>query len=387
MINKISVLSLSYSRSLVNEEEKEKGETLDRIKYYAKFLDKLFILVFSLKEHSVSEKTIKNVRMIPCNGVNRLDALCKIYALGKGICDKHEINIIQAQDPLFTGFVGYLLKRKFNLPLNICVYGPDPYDKRWLLENKTNFILAPLARYVLKNSDGVQADGKKIAINLQKRLNSPRVFYKPMVPKRILDFKHADGKNIKKKLLKNKEEKMLLFIGRLVSQKNIPFLLRCFQVVLNYFPKTRLVIIGEGEEKKGLEELAGKLNIKDKIIWIRRVAYSEIPKYFQAADVFVLPSLYEGFPRVLMEAAMAGLPLVSTDVGGTEDIISHGENGFVISQGNKEEFVNKIVFLLKNSKKAIRMGKKGQEMMERSFDPEKTRYKQIEIWRDILNKK
>ncbi len=111
--------------------------------------------------------------------------------------------------------------------------------------------------------------------------------------------------------------------------------------------------------------------------------YSRIPQHFKAADIFVLPSLYEGFARVLMEAAMAGKPIVSTNVGGTEDIIKDGENGFVINQGNEKNFVEKVLFLLQNPIIAQRMGEKGQEIMETKFSPQETLLKQIEIWNEL----
>ena len=204
-----------------------------------------------------------------------------------------------------------------------------------------------------------------------------------MVPQDIKKFKEADGIEIKKELLKNEEEKILLFVGRLVKQKNIPFLLRCFQKIIKSFPKVKLIIIGEGGEEERLKELAKELKIENKMDWIKGIPYFKIPQYFKAADIFVLPSLYEGFPRVLMEAAMAGKPIVSTNVGGTEDVILDGENGFVIFQKDERNFVEKVLFLLSHSDIAQKMGEKSQEIMETRFDSQRTLLKQIEIWNEL----
>ena len=379
---RLKVLSLGFTRELLASENEKKGETLKRMTLYSNYLDKYFVLVFSLKRHYLEEKKIGNIIAIPTKGINRFDALLKMYFLGRKICKENEIDIIQVQDPIFTGFVGYLLKKEFKKPLNICVYGPNPYDKNWLREKRINLILAPIAKYLIKNTDSIQVDGRKAFQSLKAKFPCLEIFYKPMVPQDIKKFKEADGTVIKKELLKNKEEKILLFVGRLVKQKNIPFLLTCFQKITKDFSNTRLVIIGEGEERI-LKDLAKKLNVENKVEWIKGVPYSRIPQYFKAADIFVLPSLYEGFPRVLMEAAMAGKPIVSTNVGGTEDIIKDGENGFIINQGNEENFVEKVLFLLKSSTIAQEMGKKGQELMESKFDPQKTLVKQIEIWNEL----
>lgn len=380
---RLKVLSLGFTRELLAPESEEKGETLKRMTLYSNYLDKYFVLVFSLKEHQLKEKKIGNITAIPTRGINKFDALFKMYSLGRKICKENEIDIIQVQDPIFTGFVGYLLKKEFKKPLNICIYGPNPYDKNWLREKKINFFLAPMAKYLIKNTNSIQVDGQKAFQSLKAKFPSLKIFYKPMVPQDIKKFKTADGTVIKRELLKDKEEKILLFVGRLAKQKNIPFLLKCFQKIIKDFSNTRLVIIGEGREEIQLKELAKELRIENKIDWIKGVPYFKIPQYFKAADIFVLPSLYEGFARVLMEAAMAGKPIVSTNVGGTEDIIKNGENGFVISQGNERDFIEKILFLLQNPTIAQEMGKKGQELMENKFDPQKTLLKQIEIWNEL----
>ena len=379
---RLKVLSLGFVRELLVPENEEKGESLKRMTLYANYLDKYFVLVFSLKEHQLKERKVGNMIAIPTEGVNRFDALFKMYFLGRKICKENKIDIIQVQDPIFTGFVGYLLKKEYKKPLNICVYGSNPYDKNWLKEKKINFFLAPIAKYLIKNTDGIQVDGQKAFQSLKAKFPSLKIFYKPMVPQDIKKFKEADGAVIKRELLKDKEEKILLFVGRLVKQKNIPFLLTCFQKIIQDFSNARLVIIGEGKEKR-LKDLAKNLKIENKIDWIKTVPYSRIPQYFKAADIFVLPSLYEGFPRVLMEAAMAGKPIVSTNVGGTEDIIEDGKNGFVINQGNEKNFVEKVLFLLQNSTIAQEMGKKGQELIESKFDSQKTLLKQIEIWNEL----
>ena len=383
---RLKVLSLGFTRELLVPENEEKGETLKRMTLYSNYLDKYFVLVFSLKEHQLKEKKIGNMTAIPTNGINRFDALFKMYSLGRKICKENEIDIIQVQDPIFTGFIGYLLKKEYKKPLNICVYGSNPYDKNWLREKKTNFFLAPLAKYLIKNTDGIQVDGQKAFQSLKAKFPFLRIFYKPMVPQDIKKFKEADGVVIKRELLKNREEKILLFVGRLVKQKNIPFLLTCFQKIIQDFSNVRLVIIGEGEEEEKLKDLTKELKIGNKVEWIKSVPYSRIPQYFKAADIFVLPSLYEGFARVLMEAAMAGKPIVSTNVGGTEDIIKDGENGFVINQGNEKNFVEKVLFLLQNTTIVQRMGEKGQELMEKKFSPQKTLLKQIEIWNKLAKK-
>jgi glycosyltransferase involved in cell wall biosynthesis len=384
----LNVLSLGYTRDLLSSSEEEIGESSDRMGFYAKFLKNYFVLVFSLKKHNLSAKKTGNMTIIPTQGIFRIDALFKMYSLADKICRENKIDIIQAQDPVFMGVIGLLLKRKYKIVLNTIVYGCNPYDKYWVNEKKLNLILAPIAKNVLKNSDGIQVDGLKVLNSLKRNgLDSSKIFYKPVIPKSINLFKEADGNRVRKQLLKEGENKLLLFVGRLSLQKNIPFLIACFQDIAKKFLSVRLVIIGEGEEEKKLKDFSGKLGLEDKITWIKSLPYAKIPEYFKACDVFLLPSLYEGFPKVLMEATMSGKPIISTDISGTEEVVMEGESGFIIPQGGREKFVEKTLFLLRNEKTTEKMGKRAQEIITEKFDPDKTRLEQINIWEKLIKNK
>jgi glycosyltransferase involved in cell wall biosynthesis len=394
MRKKLKILSLGYTRELLVPIQEAASDTPKRLAYYSVFLKKYFVVVFTLKKHNLKRKEVGTLTAIPTNGTNRLDALWKMYQIGRKICRVHGVDLIQTQEPFFTGVIGLLLSKRFKVPLNVCVYGCDPYDEHWLGEKTTNRLLAPVAKYILRRADGIQVDGLKVLDSLKEKgkLPASKIFYKPIVPKDIDFFKKAEAKNVREWLLKGGEDKILLFVGRLVSQKNLPFLFRCFQKISEEYPKVRLVIIGEGNQELMLKDLANNLNIQESIDWLNRIPYSKMPKYFSAADVFVMPSLYEGFARVLMEAAMAGKPIVSTDVGGTEDVIEDKQSGFVIDHGDENEFVEKVLFLLRDPEIAREMGAKGQEIMETRFDPEKTLFEQVNIWdnltqyqRDFLN--
>ncbi len=389
MRKKLKILSLGYTRELLAPAGEAVGDTPKRLAYYSVFLKKYFVIIFSLKKHKLRAKDIGTLTAIPTNGANRPDALWKMYQIGRKICRTHGVDLIQAQEPFFTGVIGFLLSKEFKVPLNVCVYGCDPYDENWRKEKTINLFLAPIAKYILRRADGIQADGLKVLNSLKEKGGLPpsKIFYKPIVPKNINFFKKADAKNIRDWLLKGGEDKILLFVGRLVSQKNLPFLFSCFKEILKQYPKVRLVIIGEGNQELILKDLANSLNIQDNIDWLNRIPYSKMPKYFAAADVFVMPSLYEGFARVLMEAAMAGKPIVSTDVGGTEDVIEDKQSGFIVSHGDEKEFVKRTLFLLEDPEIAREMGDKGREIMETKFDPEKTLFEQINIWDNLTQYK
>lgn len=114
----------------------------------------------------------------------------------------------------------------------------------------------------------------------------------------------------------------LIFVGRLNAQKNLPALLDA----LKDQPYTA-ALIGQGEEGAGLKATYGTLN--GRITWIDRVPNDELPALLNQARAFILPSLQEGLPKVLLEAMACGLPVIGTRVAGIQDLIVHGETGYL----------------------------------------------------------
>jgi glycosyltransferase involved in cell wall biosynthesis len=345
------------------------------------------VIGISLKSHKLEPLHIRNISFIPTNGVNRLHALYKMYRLADHICREEQVDIIQAIDSTFTGLVGYIMKKKYRKILEVCVVGNDPYDDYWLRMRIWNRLLAPVSRHIISACDGVQVDAMRAAYSLVMRgkVARSKIFHLPFVPYGIRHFRLANGLRIRNELLAAGETKLVLFVGRLTRQKNVHFLLRCFREIVERFPGARLLVIGDGEEETNLKLAARTFGIADKIDWKGFVAYSKLPEYFRAADVFVLPSLLEGTPRVLILAAAAGIPIVSTDVGGADSVIEQGKTGFIVRQGDEDEFTKKILFLLSNSRIARRMGRAGQTTVLKEVDRRKILARQIEIWDKIVS--
>ncbi len=125
--------------------------------------------------------------------------------------------------------------------------------------------------------------------------------------------------------LRNKEEKtVLLFIGRLNKQKNLENLI----VALENLDNTRLQIIGAGKLEQELKKLSEDKKVT--VEFLGNIPHEELPKYINYADIFVLPSWYEGNPKVLLEAMACGLPILVTDVGGVNNIIKHQDTGYLV---------------------------------------------------------
>lgn len=119
----------------------------------------------------------------------------------------------------------------------------------------------------------------------------------------------------------------LLHIGRFNAQKNHAGLLNMFRKLKDSHPECRLHLIGDGELRQEMEALAKALGIEDSVRFLG--SQSNVYPYLHDADIFVLPSNYEGMPMTIIEAMGTGLPVVAAEVGGIPDMLTNGESGFL----------------------------------------------------------
>lgn len=118
------------------------------------------------------------------------------------------------------------------------------------------------------------------------------------------------------------DSKMILFVGRLYSRKGLPTLLQAAQVVVKDFRNTQFVISGGGfkQNEEKLRKLARQQGIEDSVSFVGYFPDEKLPDLYAAADIFVLPALYENFPFAILEAQSTGLPVVSTRVGASPNL-------------------------------------------------------------------
>lgn len=141
------------------------------------------------------------------------------------------------------------------------------------------------------------------------------------------------------------QERIMVFVGRLSPVKNIPFLIRSFEIIKQHVPNSCLMIIGSGENEDELRNLASNC---EGVTFTGAVAPDRIPLYLNAADVLALCSIEEGSPTVVKEALACGLPIVSTDVGDVRGILSTSHNLGTIALANEKDFASALTQWLVN---------------------------------------
>ncbi|MBI4018250.1 MAG: glycosyltransferase family 4 protein [Candidatus Aenigmarchaeota archaeon] len=142
------------------------------------------------------------------------------------------------------------------------------------------------------------------------------------------------------------EGNILLFVGQPTSRKGWKYFIEAMPLILKEFPDAKAVFIGYRRNDE-MEEMCGSLGIRNSVISLGFLPEEEKIKAFQSADIFVFPTLYEGFGQVFIEAMASGLPIVTTDTAGNSEIVEHGRNGILVKPKNSLEISEAVIRLLR----------------------------------------
>ena len=150
------------------------------------------------------------------------------------------------------------------------------------------------------------------------------------------------------KLQPTKKENRIISVGRLYPQKDQKTMIEAFAKVSEQHPDWQLVIYGEGPERKALEKMIQdpRFKIQDKVLLPGRS--ENIVDELNKSKIFCLSSVYEGMSNALVEAICVGLPIVTTKVSGTEELIKNGENGFIVNIGDKESMAKALTKIIED---------------------------------------
>lgn len=180
--------------------------------------------------------------------------------------------------------------------------------------------------------------------------------------------------------------KMVLFTGRLASNKGLIHLVETMPKVLEDHPDTTFVVIGEDEGMRSeIKNRASRLGVEEHLKIIDYIEdYSVFKASYSAADVFFLPSEYEAFGIVLLEAMMCGTPCVATRVGGVPEVVSDGETGYLCDYGDTGDFASRISELLEDPKGRKGMGREGRKRVKKKFTWKKVARQVSKVYEELI---
>jgi len=199
-----------------------------------------------------------------------------------------------------------------------------------------------------------------------------------------------------KQLMKDKlgltKNRTVVFVGRLAKVKNISSLLHSWhQAYSASLGDWKLVIVGDGPERRELENNAMKLNIADSVFFVGM--QTNVSEWLGASDVYVLSSFIEGLSNTLLEAMASGLPAVVTSVSGSVELIKETESGFVVDVNDTLSYSNALLTLFKSEEMRQRMGSNARKVIESKYslsfvaDEYERVYSDLQAQQAILNTK
>jgi glycosyltransferase involved in cell wall biosynthesis len=174
------------------------------------------------------------------------------------------------------------------------------------------------------------------------------------------------------------ERPVVVTLARLAPQKGIGVLLRAAAEL----PNVSFIVAGEGPERHALESQARSLGVSD------RVAFSGFQSdpaaLLASADLFVLPSFEEGLPLALLEAMAVGTPVVATAIGGTDEVVTHGEHGLLVPPGDAAALASAIGALLRDPARAARLAVAARTRVRESFSMERMVHDVVSVYDSVV---
>ncbi|GAB4496110.1 MAG: glycosyltransferase family 4 protein [Anaerolineales bacterium] len=157
---------------------------------------------------------------------------------------------------------------------------------------------------------------------------------------------------------------LLIYVGRLGPEKNLPFLLRAFGGIAQTFENLALLIVGDGPERDNLQDRVQHMRLQDKIHFTGMVPYSEIPRYLKTADVFVTASVTEVHPLTVIEAMAVGLPVIGIQSPGVGDLIEDDTNGLLAQEEDLAIFTAKLARIVTDHAARQRMAQNARQVSQ-----------------------
>ena len=189
-----------------------------------------------------------------------------------------------------------------------------------------------------------------------ERVSTIHYGLQPRAPERVPDVRQTFGLG---------HGPLVVCVARLTPQKGHHMLLAAFRSVVQRIPDAQLLLIGDGQLRAELEILTQELGLENSVVFTGWRTDSEHLLY--GVDLFVLPSLWEGFGLVLLEAMAASLAIVATRVGPIPEIVLDGHTGLLVEAGDEDNLVQSIFSLLESPHERLRLGSQGRKRLESEF--------------------
>ncbi len=295
---------------------------------------------------------------------------------------KQQFDVIHTHTPFTVGFIGLRWAESHEIPIvatyhtnyDKYVHYVPVFPKRYL-----RYKLAKHLNYYYNRVDQVitpsEASKKWL---LRHSVKTPL----SVVPTGVPPPPMVDRAESRAKFGIRPEERVLLYAGRMATEKNIDLILKAFEIANRSVERLRLLLVGDGPARRDLSERARALRIGDKVKFVGSVSRAEIDAYYAAADLFVFSSMTETQGLVIAEAMSHGLPVVAVHGGGASENIVDGLNGFV-SKNEPGDFAALVLECLGEDLQRARL-EDGASKTARKFSVEATTARVLDVYQQAM---
>jgi glycosyltransferase involved in cell wall biosynthesis len=299
-----------------------------------------------------------------------------------GTLTKQNFDIIHSHEYFSScSFQSAIVSRTKNCPLVITQHNDElPLP----LLNRFGYLLDTLTigKYSFSKAEKIIALSNDIRLHLMRMGFSDKKI--ELIPNAVdTTFFSPDCEN----LLETKwgmSAPVVLFVGRLVAEKGVEFLIQAFHEVVKKIPDAKLVIVGGGPKENELKSLQRRLQTKN-VFFVERVENRLMPNIYVGCNVLVVPSLREPFGNVVLEAMASGRPVIGSYVGGMKDTIVHGETGYHVPPGNTKMLSDFLLEILSDESLSVKLGKNARKRVLENYDSKIIAKRVEKIYTDAIS--
>ena len=283
------------------------------------------------------------------------------------IAKEGNFDVIHAHDWL-VAYAAKTLKNSYNIPIVATIHATEAgrnsgiHDETQRYINDTEWMLTYEASEVIVNSNYMKNELQRLFGLPYEKIN--------VVPNGVnLNLFNGVERdyNFRRRFAMD-NEKIILFMGRLVYEKGIQHLISAMPKILNGYHDSKLVICGKGGMIDELKAQVNAMGISNKVYFAGYMNGKDVQKMYKAADVAVFPSTYEPFGIVALEAMLSENPIVVSDIGGLNEIVQHRENGMKSYAGNPNSIADSILELLYDHKLCADITKKAKNKVRNEYN-------------------
>ena len=305
------------------------------------------------------------------------------YAVAN-VANSQNVDLIHAHFAYPEGVAGLIGKRETGKSLVVTLHGYD-----LLTEPTVGYGVRlhrphdALVRRVLEDADAIITASNATYREAQKAGVKQKKLY--LIPNGV-DTKRfdpsLDGDIIRERYGIN-DNFIVFTIRHHVPKNGIEYLIKSIPLVKE-IKNVTFLIGGDGHLRRYHESLARKLGVSNNIIFTGSIPQKELPYYYVACDVFVIPSVIEAFGLVTTEAMACGKPVIGSRVGGICDVINDGVNGYLVKPKDVHAIADKILYLYEHQEEAREMGRMGRKIVEERFDINRKIDRILSLYEELL---